>query len=320
MTPYYAESVVCQIQFPSVRAMLEKNSLCPATVYKAGRIVPLIELYDAAAGAGRLPLLGDGDAVVALAIPPREVLDPEMYDPSKVMRSVQYVLDQGVIRVWNDDVLGFGSKTASLPAPGALATGTEAGDAAEVVRCWWAERLAPAGIGVMRYMGHDRPVALSCSRCGTTWETTSEEMARKTPKCPTCSGAKKPAKAKKLPPKERRAAKAEAFAAKVLERSCGGAGGRRRELLRLDGQGSRHLLRVRPPLVDEKRPLAVEALVPEVRRRQVIRRSPTYPRTSKEMSPCSSVSTLSTIRRSVSIFSDVEHPGLYQMPPPISKP
>lgn len=29
---------------------------------------------------------------------------------------------------------------------------------------------------------------------------------------------------------------------------------------------------------------------------------------------------LSTIRRSVSIFSDVEHPGLYQMPPPISKP
>ena len=99
-----------------------------------------------------------------------------------------------------------------------------------------------------------------------------------------------------------------------------GAGGRRRELLHLDSQGSRHLLRVRPPLVDEKRPLAVEALVPEVRRRQVIRRSPTYPRTSKEMSPCSSVSTLSTIRRSVSIFSDVEHPGLYQMPPPISKP
>lgn len=46
-------------------------------------------------------------------------------------------------------------------ATGALATGTEAGDAAEVVRCWWAERLAPAGIGVMRYMGHDRPVALS---------------------------------------------------------------------------------------------------------------------------------------------------------------
>ena len=63
-----------------------------------------------------------------------------------------------------------------------------------------------------------------------------------------------------------------------------------------------------------------KALVPEVRRRQVIRRSPTYPRTSKEMSPCSSVSTLSTIRRSASIFSDVEHPGLYQMPSPISKP
>ena len=50
---------------------------------------------------------------------------------------------------------------------------------------------------------------------------TSEEMARKTPKCPACSGAKKPAKVKKLTPKERRAAKAEAFAAKVLERSCG---------------------------------------------------------------------------------------------------
>lgn len=221
VTPYYAESTVCQIQFPSVRAMLEKSSLCPATVYKAGRVVPLIELYDAAAGAGRLPLLGDGGAVGALAVPPREVLDPEMYDPSKVMRSVQYVLDQGVIRVWNDDVLGLGNKAPYLPAPGALAAGAEVGDAAEVVRRWWAEKLAPADIGVLRYMGHDRPVTLSCSCCGTTWETTSEEMARKTPKCPTCSGAKRPAKARKLTPEERRAAKAEAFAAKVLERSGG---------------------------------------------------------------------------------------------------
>lgn len=45
---------------------------------------------------------------------PMEVLDEKnIYAPSRVMKSIQYLLDKGVVRVWNDAVL-------SMPDRGAL--------------------------------------------------------------------------------------------------------------------------------------------------------------------------------------------------------
>lgn len=29
----------------------------------------------------------------------------EMYDPSRIIRSLQYIWDKNVIRIWNDDIL-----------------------------------------------------------------------------------------------------------------------------------------------------------------------------------------------------------------------
>lgn len=53
----------------------------------------------------------EGDA---LAVVPMEVLDEKnIYAPSRVMKSIQYLLDKGVVRVWNDAVL-------SMPDRGAL--------------------------------------------------------------------------------------------------------------------------------------------------------------------------------------------------------
>ena len=40
-----------------------------------------------------------------IAIVPRWVLGTEMYAPSRIMKSVQYIWSQNVIRVWNEDVL-----------------------------------------------------------------------------------------------------------------------------------------------------------------------------------------------------------------------
>ena len=37
-----------------------------------------------------------------------EVLDEKnIYAPSRVMKSIQYLLDKGVVRVWNDEVLSM---------------------------------------------------------------------------------------------------------------------------------------------------------------------------------------------------------------------
>ena len=36
---------------------------------------------------------------------PRVVLDKSMYEPSRIMRSIQYIFDQNVLRIWNDAVL-----------------------------------------------------------------------------------------------------------------------------------------------------------------------------------------------------------------------
>lgn len=55
-----------------------------------------------------MPILGghvSGNDTV-LATVPELVLDTDMYDPSRIMRSVQYIFDQDVIRIWNDVVIG----------------------------------------------------------------------------------------------------------------------------------------------------------------------------------------------------------------------
>jgi len=40
-----------------------------------------------------------------LATIPEWVLGTEIYKPSRIMRSIQYIWEQNVIRIWNDEVL-----------------------------------------------------------------------------------------------------------------------------------------------------------------------------------------------------------------------
>lgn len=40
-----------------------------------------------------------------LAVLPEWMTGTEIYDPSRIMRAVQYVWEQNVIRIWNDDIL-----------------------------------------------------------------------------------------------------------------------------------------------------------------------------------------------------------------------
>lgn len=74
---------------------------------------------------------GNNDSIAV----PEEVLDRGMYEPSRIMRSIQYLFDNNVIRIWRDSVLdadvkpakhvdrgmlkGMGAENVFPPSPGA---------------------------------------------------------------------------------------------------------------------------------------------------------------------------------------------------------
>lgn len=91
VTPYLAINIVEKVAFPSTSAMLAGS--------------PYEGRFLAAADGGGVPLLAAADAGGELARVPEMVLDTDMYRSSNVMRAVQYVLEKGVVRIWNDDVL-----------------------------------------------------------------------------------------------------------------------------------------------------------------------------------------------------------------------
>ena len=60
---------------------------------------------------------------------PMEVLDEKnIYAPSRAMKSIQYLLDKGVVRVWNDAVLSIPDRNSlkdEIPAASPLREGWE---------------------------------------------------------------------------------------------------------------------------------------------------------------------------------------------------
>ena len=36
---------------------------------------------------------------------PQLVLETDMYNPSRIMKSIQYIFENNVIRIWNEDLL-----------------------------------------------------------------------------------------------------------------------------------------------------------------------------------------------------------------------
>ena len=63
--------------------------------------------YKVALDNGLLPILSTQETgkSTALATIPELVLDKSMYDPSRITRSVQYMLENNVVRIWKDEVI-----------------------------------------------------------------------------------------------------------------------------------------------------------------------------------------------------------------------
>lgn len=104
LMPYFAFDVTGRREFHSVQELLESSPV-PA-LGSDGK--PLLLAYTKLLDAGGISILAPTVKEDALAVVPMEVLDENnIYAPSRVMKSIQYLLDKGVVRVWNDAVLSM---------------------------------------------------------------------------------------------------------------------------------------------------------------------------------------------------------------------
>lgn len=109
LMPYFALDVTDRREFRSVQELLESSPI-PALGSDG---TPMLSAYTKLLDAGGVSILAPTVKEAALAVVPMEVLDEKnIYAPSRVMKSIQYLLDKGVVRVWNDAVLSMPDRNA----------------------------------------------------------------------------------------------------------------------------------------------------------------------------------------------------------------
>ena len=98
ITSYFAYDISSRQPFDSIQNHLRQKA--PQLLLK----------YQQECKKHSIPLLGPLDnnkeQKVEVAVIPSWICGTEMYNPSRIMRAVQYVWEQNVIRIWNDEVLG----------------------------------------------------------------------------------------------------------------------------------------------------------------------------------------------------------------------
>ena len=100
VTPYFAYNISSRRIYPDLPSLLKATLPDINRNYLAAqkkKMIPFLTQYAVSMKkkADQMPL----------ATVPQIVLGTEMYDPSRLMRSLQYIFDDNIIRVWNDDVL-----------------------------------------------------------------------------------------------------------------------------------------------------------------------------------------------------------------------
>ena len=106
VTPYFAWDMAEKTVYPDVGSMLRLSPAPPRL--PSGETMS--KSYRLAEDSGKVPTLSTVRREGALATVPEFVLDRSMYEPSRIMRSAQYIFDQDVVRVWNDEILDRGCR------------------------------------------------------------------------------------------------------------------------------------------------------------------------------------------------------------------
>ena len=97
LTPYWALDITERIVYDNIQMLLEAKEK------------PLLRRFLIQCEKQSLPLIGtymvSDSNIYEPVIIPRWMTGTEIYDPSRIMRSIQYVWEQDVIRIWNDEIL-----------------------------------------------------------------------------------------------------------------------------------------------------------------------------------------------------------------------
>ena len=115
VTPYFALNTTDKLVFKDMKSLLE-SSPCPPLL-RSGE--SMLARFNAMAKEESLPVLSrKANKKWELATVPQVVLDRSMYEPSRIMRSIQYIFDQNVLRVWNDAILAVNDSDETQALPG----------------------------------------------------------------------------------------------------------------------------------------------------------------------------------------------------------
>ena len=107
VTPYFATDMTKKLTYNDMKSLL-KSSPMPPKLSNGGS---MLARYSSAFDDGKVPILsGNSNKKWALANVPEVVLDRSMYEPSRIIRSIQYIFDRNVLRVWNDAILSMDSE------------------------------------------------------------------------------------------------------------------------------------------------------------------------------------------------------------------
>jgi len=105
VTPYFALNTTDKLVFKNVESLLSSSPFPPQL--SNGESM-LARYLSTPSREKKLPILSRASSKEwELAVVPQVVLDRSMYEPSRIMRSIQYIFDQNVLRIWNDAVLAI---------------------------------------------------------------------------------------------------------------------------------------------------------------------------------------------------------------------
>lgn len=100
ITPYFAWNTQLKYVYDDMISLMKEH------------LPKLCEHYETARSNGLLSILSQSDGKgkknkkkMVVAKVPQLVLETDMYNPSRIIKSIQYVFENNVIRIWNDDIL-----------------------------------------------------------------------------------------------------------------------------------------------------------------------------------------------------------------------
>lgn len=101
ITPYFASDTKNKWVYTELTELIKKH--CPQfqkqlkAAYDS-KMIPVLSKYAIAKDNNRTERMSS-------AIVPQLVLDTEIYKESRIMKSIQYIFDENIIRVWKDEIL-----------------------------------------------------------------------------------------------------------------------------------------------------------------------------------------------------------------------